>query len=370
MEVFDIQTAVIGAGVVGLAVARELSERGEEVLVLEKEHSFGIHTSSRNSEVIHAGLYYPTGSLKAGLCVEGRERLYRYCQERYIPYNKCGKLIVATDEEQLRRLEYIKAQAELNGCGGLSLLNKRQVKEIEPELLSVGALLSPQTGIIDSHALMVQLIADLEANSGMVVFNSEVSLLRCDEAVKEILVNGGQFKLRAKKLINCCGLDAVAFEHGVQSIGAKAKRYFYAKGNYFSYAAAVPFKHLIYPVPVEGGLGTHLTLDLQGRAKFGPDVEWLDKTRIGDSDYLVDDQKRDSFYQAIRSYWPDVIKDKLIPDYAGVRPKLSAEGQAVADFSIRGESLHGIPGYVALQGIESPGLTSSLAIAKYVSGLV
>ena len=370
MECIEIQTVVVGAGVVGLAVARELAKTGHDVVVLEKESSFGTQTSSRNSEVIHAGLYYPKGSLKAQLCVQGRKMLYRYCDEKSVDHRKCGKLVVATDDEQRNKLEGIYQHAVANGCENVSILDKSAVLEKESEVNAVAALYSPETGIVDSHGLMVQLIADLEHYGGQCVFNSEVNLVKAQDGSIELSLNDGEAKIVAKNVVNSCGLDAPDWIKPIGSTLITWPKAYYAKGSYFSYSGKVPFDHLIYPVPVPGGLGTHLTLDLQGQAKFGPDVEWLSGLKPSESDYIVDELKRDTFYDAVVGYWPGIVREKLIPDYSGMRPKISPQGAPAADFTILGPKDHGVQGLVCLFGIESPGLTSSLAIAAYVDALL
>jgi L-2-hydroxyglutarate oxidase LhgO len=358
---------VIGAGVVGLAIARALSMQGRDVLVLEKEHAIGTHTSSHNSDVIHAGLYYPQGSLKAKLCVAGRHALYKYLDERHLPHRKLGKLIVATNPAQLGELKTIAHHARQNGVNDLQHLSQSDVSQLEPHLNSLGALRSPSTGIIDSHQYMLALQGDLEENSGTIAFNTVVTSGTVDKTGAILTVtsaseNDAPINLRARHIINAAGLWAphlatplVGFPHH------HIPQTRFAKGNYFSLSSKPPFQHLIYPVPEKAGLGTHLTLDMGGRARFGPDVEWTQTI-----DYTVDPNRRDSFIAAIQAYWPDLPTHNLSADYAGIRPKISPWDKP-QDFQIQEPGTHGVPGLINLFGIESPGLTASLAIADYVA---
>jgi L-2-hydroxyglutarate oxidase LhgO len=386
MEIFEVDCLVIGAGVIGLAVARELAMRGYEVLVVEKESSFGMQTSSRNSEVIHAGIYYPKGSLKAQLCVRGRELLYAYCEKNQIPYKRCGKLIVASSAGQEVKLRQIQAHAISNGVDDITWLTKNALLKKEPALNAHAALYSPSTGVVDSHAYMLQLLADIERYGGQCVFNSKVSMDKVRANGIELILNDSEAKVVSKYCVNAAGLSAISLLSGLDQFqGELLPEAHFAKGSYFSYACKVPFSHLIYPMPEDGGLGVHLTLDLQGNARFGPDVEWLDsqspkkvssrtaeKGRLAEPefDYQVDESKKNAFNFAISSYWCDVDVTKLVADYAGIRPKVAGPGQAPADFIIQNESQHGIKGLVNLFGIESPGLTSSLAIAEKVAALL
>jgi len=355
---------VIGAGVVGLAVAREMAMAGHEVLVLESENAIGTGTSSRNSEVIHAGIYYPQGSLKAIFCVSGKEKLYRYCQERNIAHSNCGKLIVATEEKQISTLASIRKKAADNYVHDIETLTAAQVKNIEPELHCVAALYSPSSGIIDSHSLMLSYLADLEHHGGKLILQSPVI---GGEIVDDgiCLSIGGKepTRLTAKTVINCGGLFATQIAERIAGMPKdKVPQIYYAKGNYYSLSSKVKFKKLIYPVPESAGLGVHLTLDLMGNARFGPDVEWVE-----DIDYHVDPKRADVFYAEVRKYWPALADNSLLPAYSGIRPKLQAPGESKAkDFVIQGPKEHGIAGLCNLYGIESPGLTSSLAIAEYV----
>ncbi len=368
-EVLSVENVVVGAGVIGLSIARELAIKGQEVYVLERADSFGTEISSRNSEVIHAGLYYPEASLKATLCVEGRQRLYDYCEAYGVPHKKLGKLIVANSNDQLPILKDIIQKAHANGCPEVRLLAREELLEREPELNAHAAILSPETGIIDSHAYMLQLINEIEQHGGACVFNSVAQFCKQSDDSIELMVNGGEYLLKSKRVFNCCGLSAPDWVKTINADRVKWPEAHYAKGSYFSYSGRVPFKHLIYPVPEPGGLGTHLTLDMSGRAKFGPDVEWLDIDTITASDYVVDEHKRRKFYESVSRFWPDIKEDKLIPDYAGIRPKVVGPGEAAEDFKIWGSEHHGVRGLTCLFGIESPGLTASLAIAAYAVNL-
>jgi len=365
-----IDCIVVGAGVVGLAIARELALQGREVLVIERHAAIGMETSSRNSEVIHAGLYYPTGSLKARLCVQGRDALYSYCEEKAIDHRRCGKLVVATSDQQAPKLAAILAQAHANGCTEVSLITGAQARALEPSLACVAALASPNTGIIDTHAYMLALQGDAENAGAVFAMNSEVTGGRATDSGIVIRVRGSdgeESELEAATLVNCAGLWAPRLAAVVEGLddGAIPRAYF-AKGNYYSLAGKAPFSRLIYPVPEPGGLGVHLTLDLGGQARFGPDVEWIDNPH-GDIDYSVDAARAQGFYREIRAYWPDLADDALQPAYSGVRPKITPPGAASADFLF---ASHGNPHYLGLYGIESPGLTASLAIASHVRDLL
>jgi L-2-hydroxyglutarate oxidase LhgO len=362
----EVDAVVIGAGVVGLAVARALALAGRETIILERETTIGTGTSSRNSEVIHAGIYYPKDSLKARLCVAGRKALYAYCDAHGIPYRRCGKLIVATGDEQCGALERVFARARANGVEDVELLSRSQALELEPELSCTGALLSPSTGILDSHAFMLSLLGDAQANGAAIAFGSSVSGGRIEEhgLVIEVASEGEVTRLAPRLLVNCAGLHAQSLAASIDGLPRETiPSLRYAKGNYFQLLGRAPFTRLIYPVPETGGLGVHLTLDLGGQAKFGPDVEWTENL-----DYTVDAARGARFYAAIRTYWPGLRDDALVPGYAGIRPKLPAT-PGVADFMIQGKDAHGIDGLINLYGIESPGLTSSLAIGDYVASL-
>ncbi len=366
----SVDCVVIGAGVVGLAVARALALAGRAVFVLEAADRIGSGISSRNSEVIHAGIYYPAGSLKARLCVLGRDALYAYAAERGIAHSACGKIIVATDAEQVTILRGIQDQALVNGVSDLVMLSSADVAGLEPELQCVSALLSPSTGIVDAHDFMVCLHGDITHAGGEVVLSSPVSSMCVtgDGIAVYVGDEADQVCLSAKTVINAAGLAAVPLAHRIEGFPREmVPTLRYAKGHYFSLAAANPFSHLIYPVPEDGGLGVHLTMDLAGKARFGPDVEWVERI-----DYSVPQARAAGFYPAIRRYWPSLPDGSLVPDYAGIRPKVSfgAADGAVMDFVIQGADAHGVAGLVNLFGIESPGLTASLAIGDYVRDLV
>lgn len=376
-ETETVDCVVIGAGVVGLACARAMALAGHQVLILEAAGAFGTGASSRNSEVIHAGLYYPAGSLKAQLCVRGRHLLYEYCRERGIAHRQCGKLVVATGEAQRAALEDIHAQALANGVDDVRLIEAAKARSMEPALACVAALHSPSTGIVDSHGLMLNLLGDAENAGAMLVLQTPVT--GADHAGGRIVLHCGgdtPMRLAATTVINAAGLFSTllaAHLPRLQSVVLPSPHF--AKGNYFSLNGRSPFSHLIYPVPEPGGLGVHLTLDLQGRGRFGPDVEWLDDPASDASpqpvgvplDYVVNPARMKDFETEIRRYWPDLPTDALSPDYAGIRTKIVGPGEPAADFVIEDETLHGTPGLVNLLGIESPGLTASLAIAEVVA---
>lgn len=361
-----VDCVVVGAGVVGLAVARALALQGREVMVLESTDAIGTGISSRNSEVIHAGIYYPTDSLKAKLCVRGRDMLYAYCTERNVPHRRCGKLLVATSPGQLSSLESIQARALANGVLDLRWLGRHDAQAMEPALECVAALFSPSTGIVDSHVLMLALQGDLEHAGGLVVLNSPLALAECAQDAINLEAFDGT-RLRARTVVNAAGLHAPGLARRFAGLGADHVPHArYAKGSYFTLSGKAPFRRLIYPVPEAAGLGVHLTLDLGGQAKFGPDVQWVDSP----DDLLVDPARGDAFYAEVRKYWPALRDGALAPGYAGMRPKIHGPDEPAADFVIQGPSVHGIPGLVNLFGIESPGLTSSLAIAEHVAALV
>lgn len=367
----QVDVVVAGAGVVGLAVARALAQSGREVLVLEAAGAIGTGASSRNSEVIHAGLYYPTGSFKARLCVQGRDLLYNYCAERGVSHRRCGKLLVATSEAQLPKLQAIAAQAAANGVHDLQWLSRDQARALEPALECVAALLSPSTGIIDSHGLMLALQGDLENAGGQVVLNTAVTRATVMPQGIEIEAadgaSGSSTRLLARTFINAAGLSAPALARQIQGLNPQhVPTAHYAKGSYFSLAGRAPFSRLIYPMPEGGGLGVHLTLDLGGQARFGPDAEWLSVASADQLDYTVNPVRGESFYAEVRRYWPGLQNGALLPAYSGVRPKINGPDEAAADFVIQGPMDHGVPGLVNLFGIESPGLTSCLAIGEQV----
>lgn len=364
-EKFDC--VIIGAGVVGLAVARALAMRGRETLLLEAEDAIGTGTSSRNSEVIHAGIHYAPGSAKAQLCVAGKQLLYPYCESRGIEHRRCGKLIVAADQEQMRALEKIEATGRANGVDDLRWLTAAEAKALEPAVSCVAALLSPSTGIIDSHGFMLALQGDLEDVGGTVAFRAPVRRGRCTpEGIHLEAGSDELFELVAQVVVNSAGINAQQVARGIEGVPEeRIPPPIYAKGNYFILQGKAPFHHLVYPIPEPGGLGVHLTLDLAGQAKFGPDVEWIEKL-----DYTVDPARAERFYRAIRGYWPALPDGALHPGYAGIRPKLSGPGAAAADFLIQGPEAHGVRGLINLYGIESPGLTAALAIAEHVAEAV
>lgn len=361
-----VETVVIGAGVVGLAIARALAMTGREVLVLEREDLIGSITSSRNSEVIHAGIYYPKDSLKARCCVRGRKMLYEFCAANGVTAWNCGKLIVACTPDEVEQFAGIARRAWNNGVEDLREISAADARSMEPALSCDGALLSPSTGVVDSHNFMLALLGEAEAHDAMLVLNTTVDDIAAVEGGFLIRTGGDEaMELMAREVINSAGLDAPALAQGMAGLPDLARPdTWFAKGNYFSLSVKAPFNCLIYPAPVAGGLGVHLTLDLQGRGRFGPDVEWIDAM-----DYSVDPSRSESFYAAIRRYWPDLPDASLTPDYSGIRPKLTREGPA-ADFRIDGAEIHGLPGYIGLYGIESPGLTSSMAIAEHVRELI
>ena len=387
-----VQTIVIGAGVVGLAIARALAISGREVLLLEREGAFGTITSARNSEVIHAGIYYAKDSLKARLCVAGRDMLYAYCAAQGVAHRRCGKLIVACSPDEVEALGGIARRAWDNGVDDLREIGAAEAHGLEPALACHGALLSPSTGIVDSHALMLTLLGEAENAGAMLVMNTTVTGISAAGAAAAagraartapsplvgegreggapgrgfILQTGGAepMELVADELVNAAGLGAPALARAMRGLpDAAVPRQWIAKGNYFSLAGRAPFSRLIYPAPVAGGLGIHLTLDLAGRGRFGPDVQWIEE-----EDYSVDPTRGELFYAAIRRYWPGLPDGALAPDYAGIRPKLAPTGNP--DFRIDGAAVHGLRGHVGLYGIESPGLTSALAIADMVRDML
>ena len=356
-----IECAVIGAGVIGLAVARALALQGREVIILESEDAIGLGTSSRNSEVIHAGIYYDTGSLKAKLCVQGKLALYDYCESHGVTHQRCGKMIVAVHDGQLEKLEALQQKAEDNDVNDLIWQDQQTTLAMEPALNAVASLLSPSTGLINSHALMLAFQGDAEAAGTMIAFNSPVlGGAITDNSIRLDIGGATPMTLDCEIVINSAGLHAQRVAGSIAGFPPEmVPDTFYAKGNYFSLAGQSPFSHLIYPIPEEAGLGVHLTLDLSGQARFGPDVEWVDKI-----DYEVDPAQGDKFYAAVRSYWPELPNNALIPGYSGIRPKLKGPGNPPMDFVFNGPAEHGIQGLVNLFGIESPGLTASLAIAE------
>ena len=360
-----VDAVVIGAGVVGLAVARALALRGREPLILEAHEQIGTQASSRNSEVIHAGIYYPHGSLKARFCVAGRDQLYTFCETHGIGQRRCGKLLVATSEAQLPQLHHIRSTAQANGVA-LLLLNRDEASTLEPQLSCVGALHSPLTGIFDSHEYMLALLGHAQGRGATLVCNSRVTGLKLQPDGVLIGINGGDPLLLARTVINSAGACAPQVARLIDGFPADLIPMSHlAKGNYFGLTGRSPFQHLVYPIPEHGGLGVHLTLDLAGRARFGPDVQWIDEPN-----YDVDPRRAERFYAAIRAYWPALPDGALQPAYAGIRPRITGPTEPLADFRIDGPQFHGVRGLVNLFGIESPGLTASLAIADHVADLV
>jgi L-2-hydroxyglutarate oxidase LhgO len=363
-----IDAAVIGAGAVGLAVARALALHGLETIVLEASAGIGNGISSRNSEVIHAGLYDAPGSLKAGLCVAGRRLLYPYCESHGVGHRRCGKLVVAATPAQVELLGAIEKRAVANGVEGLRALSGAEARELEPALAGAAALLSAATGIIDSHALMLAYLGDLENAGGALVLRSPLEHASVRDNGFVLHVGGAApLEIEARILVNAAGLHAPALARRIDGLDpAQVPREWFAKGNYYALAGRSPFTHLVYPVPEPGGLGVHLTLDLAGQARFGPDVEWLAVDSPDAIDYAVDPARSAAFYAAIRRYWPSLPDGALAPAYSGVRPKLQGPGERVRDFMLQGPEAHGVAGLMNLFGIESPGLTASLAIAAEV----
>lgn len=366
----SVDCITIGAGAVGLACAVELARRGQETYVLEAAREIGTGTSSRNSEVIHAGLYYPTGSLRHRMCVSGRRKLYAYLTSHGVAHSRIGKMIVATNPDQIGKLESLLQQGHSNDVEGLSMLDAETAMALEPQLKCAAALMSAETGLLDSHGYMTALRNELEDLGGAVVLDAPVLGIT--------ILPDGQFKLHiggrdpheitTRRLVNSAGLYAHRLASTMEGYDASLLPGFtLAKGNYFSCQTRPAFSHLIYPVPVNGGLGVHVTLDLAGQMRFGPDVEWLGHDNPDLIDYRVDATRSDDFYEAVRRYWPGLPDGAIVPDYAGCRPKLTGPNEPAADFRIDGPALHGHEGLVHLFGIESPGLTSSLAIAEYVA---
>ena len=358
-----VDCVVVGAGVVGLAVAAELAERGVGVVVLEQHELIGSETSSRNSEVIHAGIYYPQGSLKAQLCVEGKHRLYEYCEHYHVPHMRCGKIIVATSTDQADGVRAYIKKGQDNGVVDLTWLSADEISELEPEVVSVGGVLSPSTGVIDSHAYMLSLQGRLEQHDGWLALNTQVLQVSSHGGLTEVVT--AEMTLHCDWLINCAGLHAPQLARDMHSPQYDVPSAHYAKGHYYAYSGAQPFSRLVYPMAVAGGLGVHVTLDLAGQVKFGPDVQWLDAI-----DYSFDESRFDSFVEAIRHYYPGLQPDRLHPGYTGIRPKLAPGGAEFVDFRIDAPAQHGVPGRINLLGIESPGLTASLAIASRVADVV
>jgi L-2-hydroxyglutarate oxidase LhgO len=362
-----VECVVIGAGVVGLAVARALAQAGHEVLILEAARQFGTETSSRNSEVIHAGLHYPNGSLKARFCVRGRDLLYEYCAGHGVPHRRLGKLTVACTEQEVTSLGAIVRKAEGNGVADLEWVSGEEARAMEPELRCLRAFHSPSTGIVDSHALMLAYLGDAEAAGAAIAYRAPVTGGRATRDGFALEVGGdAAMVLECKLLVNAAGLYAPSLSRKIAGIPpATIPRDYFCRGVYFTLSGRAPFRRLVYPVPEHAGLGVHLTLDMGGQAKFGPDTEWIDGV-----DYTVDARRGEKFYAAIRTYWPGLRDGTLQPGYAGIRPKISGPTDPAADFVVQAQADHGVAGLVNLYGVESPGLTSSLAIAEHVASLV
>ena len=372
----QVDCVVIGAGVVGLAVAREMALQGRETILLERENAFGTISSARNSEVIHAGIYYPKGSLKAQLCVQGNRMLYEYCRSHQVATQPYGKLIVASDDTQINDLQAILYKAQNNHVPEIGIISGEEAKRLEPQLRCSAAILSASTGIVDSHGYMLSLSGGFEDAGGMVAYQSPLISAKALGVKAEngfALEIGGtdEMQIQTQLLINCAGLSAPAIAQQIEGLpSSQVPKAYFAKGNYFSLSGKSPFTHLIYPIPEPGGLGVHLTLDMGGQAKFGPDVEWLDIESENQIDYTVNPKRSEGFYEAVRRYWPGLKDGSLQPDYSGVRAKIVPPNAPAGDFCINGPSEHGLQGLFNLYGFESPGLTSSLAIAKHLEGLI
>ena len=360
-----VECIVIGAGVIGLAVARRLARAGVEVVILERADMIGTETSSRNSEIVHAGIYYPTGSLKARTCVAGKHALYDYCESHGIAHRRCGKIIVATDDSQVEELDALRKRAAANGVGDLPWLTPADVAGMEPEVDCVAALHSPSTGIVDSHGLMLAFQGEAEERGAMIAYHAPVAGGRIEDDGIVVTVGGeNPMALKTERLVNAAGIWAPAIARTIDGLDRKTVPADYlCKGNYYTLSGRSPFSRPVYPVPEKAGLGVHVTVDLAGQARFGPDVEWVDSI-----DYDVDPGRADAFYAAIRRYWPGLPDGAIQAGYSGIRPKLQAPGEPAADFMVQGPSEHGFDGLVNLYGIESPGLTSSLALADLVAG--
>ena len=371
----QVDCVVIGAGVVGLAVAREMALQGHETILLEREGSFGTISSARNSEVIHAGIYYPKDSLKAKLCVEGNRLLYEYCRAHQVGTQAYGKLIVA-DESQIDDLQAILYKAQNNGVPEIKMITGEEAKQLEPQLKCSAAILSASTGIVDSHSFMLSLLGGFEDAGGMIAYHAPLmSAKPIGQGAQggfELSIGGPDgMKLRTKLLINCAGMSAPVIAQKIEGLESnQIPKAYFAKGNYFSLSGKSPFTHLIYPIPEAGGLGVHLTLDMAGQAKFGPDVEWLDIENEEQIDYTVNSKRSEGFYEAVRRYWPELKDNSLQPDYSGVRAKIVAPNTPAGDFCFNAPQDHGLQGLYNLYGFESPGLTSSIAIARYLEGKI
>ena len=372
----QVDCVVVGAGVIGLAVAREMALQGRETILLERESAFGTVSSARNSEVIHAGIYYPKDSLKAKLCVQGNRLLYEYCRSHHVATQPYGKLIVAADETQINDLQAILYKAQNNGVPEIKMISGDEAKGLESNLKCVAAILSSTTGIVDSHGYMLSLLGGFEDAGGVVAYQSPLLSAKPigNNAAGgyELEIGGADgMQIQTKLLINCTGMSAPAIAQKIEGLKAdQIPKAYFAKGNYFSLSGKSPFTHLIYPIPEPGGLGVHLTLDMGGQAKFGPDVEWLDIDAEEQIDYTVDPKRGEGFYEAVRRYWPGLKDNSLQPDYSGVRAKIVPPNSPAGDFCFNGPQDHGLRGLYNLYGFESPGLTSSLAIAKHLEGQI
>ncbi len=371
-----IDCVVVGAGVVGLAVAREMALQGRETILLERESAFGTVSSARNSEVIHAGIYYPKDSLKAKLCVEGNRLLYEYCRSHQVATQPYGKLIVASDETQIDDLQAILYKAQNNGVPEIKMISGEEAKTLEPNLNCVAAILSSTTGVVDSHGYMLSLLGGFEDAGGMIAYQSPFisakPIGKNAEGGYQLEIGGADgMQIQTKLLINCAGMSAPAIAQKIEGLrNDQIPKAYFAKGNYFSLSGKSPFAHLIYPIPEPGGLGVHLTLDMGGQAKFGPDVEWLDIDAEEWIDYTVNPKRGEGFYEAVRRYWPGLKDNSLQPDYSGVRAKIVPPNAPAGDFCFNAPQDHGMQGLYNLYGFESPGLTASLAIAKHLQGQI
>jgi len=360
-----MQVLVVGAGVIGLAIGRAAAMAGHEVIVAEAANAIGTGTSSRNSEVIHAGLYYPTGSKRAYHCPRARRMLYAFCASHGVPHRKCGKLVVATNERETSRIEEIYKQSQINGCENVELIDAGAARRLEPEAFCLAAMLSPETGIIDSHRYMLALRGDLEDHGGVVALNTPIKRVVQSNGSWEVHFGGADSQsITVDAVVNAAGLGAQKLARATEGYPQeRVPRLVLAKGNYFAYSGRPVFSRLVYPVPIHGGLGVHVVLDMAGRMRFGPDVEW-----IGEENYDVDATRAAAFYARIRDYWPGLPDNGLVPDYSGIRPKLTGPSEAAADFMIDGPREHGVPRLVHLFGIESPGLTSALSLGEEIAG--
>ena len=357
-----MQVLVVGAGAVGLGIGRALARAGHDVIVAEAASAIGTGTSSRNSEVIHAGLYYTTGSIRARLCAHSRRMLYDYCASHGVPHKKIGKIVVATNDTELKRLDQIYKQAIVNGCEGVELMDAAAVRRLEPEVFCLAAMNSPETGIIDSHRYMLALRGDIEDRAGAIALNTRIERLVQVKDGWEVHV-GGNDSIIVDAVVNAAGHGAVKLARATEGYPQeRVPRHVMAKGSYFAYSGRPVFKRLVYPTPIHGALGIHLVLDLNGRMRFGPDIEWIEE-----ENYDVDPARAAVFYERIRTFWPGLPDNSLLPDYAGIRPKISGQGDPALDFIIDAPNDHGVPRLVCLFGIESPGLTSSLAIGEEVA---